>query len=279
MAGIIQKSIGDPLSITLMRGDSAIQKQITPRKEILTVQGEEMERWIIGIQSKYAWIGSVIEGGPADSAGIRSGDLITEVSGKEIRTWQDMTDIFHASPGDTVPVTWLRGDSVMHASVVPKLQKIPVQGSIEEVGLIGVDPKYRMRPVGFFRAFAMGGQSIYYNVKLIANSINMLITGKESPKSLGGPVFIAQIAGESAKLGWEALIGFMAFLSVNLAILNILPIPVLDGGHILYLIIEGIIRRPIPLKVKLFIQQIGILLILGLMIFVLYNDIMRIFGR
>ena len=112
-----------------------------------------------------------------------------------------------------------------------------------------------------------------------ANSISMLVTGKESPRSLGGPVFIAQVAGESARTGFSALIGFMAFLSINLAILNLLPIPALDGGHLVYLIIEGIIRRPIPLKVKMFIQQVGLALILALMLFVIYNDIVRTLGK
>ena len=118
-----------------------------------------------------------------------------------------------------------------------------------------------------------------YFMRLIFVSLKKLILREESIRSLGGPIAIAQMAGESARSGFGAFVGFMAFLSLNLGILNLLPIPVLDGGHMIFLSIEGILRRPLPVKVKLVIQQVGMLLILGLMIFVVYNDISRIFQK
>ena len=105
----------------------------------------------------------------------------------------------------------------------------------------------------------------------------MLITGKESLKSLGGPVVIAKLAGDSARSGITSLLLFMAFLSLNLAIINILPIPALDGGHLLFLGIEGIIRRPLPIKIRLIVQQVGMAILLALMIIVVFNDVRNIF--
>jgi regulator of sigma E protease len=103
-----------------------------------------------------------------------------------------------------------------------------------------------------------------------------LVTGKESIKSLAGPVFIAKMAGESAKSGIGVLLEFMALLSLNLGILNLLPFPVLDGGHILTLLIEAVIRRELPIKAKMFVQQLGMILLIGLMLVAVYNDVLRI---
>jgi regulator of sigma E protease len=279
MADVIHKSAGKPVVLAWVRDGSRMQETVTPRLETVTEDGRSWEVGLIGITSKYVEIGQTSEGEPADLAGLKPGDMIMAVDGKEIVSWAMMTDIIHNSPGDTLIVTWMRQDSVMEAPLVPKLQKIASQGSIVEVGLTGIVPPYRLQTVGPVQAVSIGTVTMYYQVKLITNSISMLVTGKESPRSLGGPVFIAQVAGESARTGFSALIGFMAFLSINLAILNLLPIPALDGGHLVYLVIEGIIRRPIPLKVKMIIQQVGLALILALMLFVIYNDIVRTLGK
>ena len=108
-------------------------------------------------------------------------------------------------------------------------------------------------------------------------SLKMLITGEESIRNLGGPILIAQLAGQSAKSGIGNLFGFIAIISVNIALLNILPIPALDGGHFVVIIIEAIIRKPLSIKAKMRIQQVGLAIILTLTILVFYNDIMRLF--
>jgi len=105
----------------------------------------------------------------------------------------------------------------------------------------------------------------------------MLVTGEESLKNIGGPIFIAQLAGESAKSGLASLLGLMAIISVNLAFINILPIPAFDGGHLIVIITESLMRRPLSIKAKLRIQQVGLVIILMLMVIVIFNDVSRLF--
>ena len=114
---------------------------------------------------------------------------------------------------------------------------------------------------------------------MLVLSIRMLVSGQASIKELGGPIFIAQLAGETAKLGWIPFLSLMALISCNLAFINVLPIPGLDGGHIFITLIEGIIRRPLTMKMRLAIQQVGMVLLLMLMITVIVNDVGRLFGN
>ena len=114
---------------------------------------------------------------------------------------------------------------------------------------------------------------------MLVLSIQMLVSGQASIKELGGPIFIAQLAGETAKLGWIPFLSLMALISCNLAFINVLPIPGLDGGHIFITLIEGIIRRPLTMKMRLAIQQVGMVLLLMLMITVIVNDVGRLFGN
>jgi regulator of sigma E protease len=234
--------------------------------------------WIQGIADvKGPWIGEVIEGKPAALAGLKSKDRIFEVNGESIRTWDRLTEIVHSSSGKPLHFKWTRGDTVHSASITPVKDKIIDHGDIREVGLIGILPDYEIKKIGFFQAIRHGGTNFYYLSKLVVVSVCRLITGKESVKSLAGPVFIAKLAGDSAKSGIWVLFEFMALLSLNLGILNLLPFPVLDGGHLLMLSIEGIVGREIPIKVKMIIQQAGMALLIGLMILAVYNDFLRIF--
>lgn len=237
--------------------------------------------WYHGIEemSPDPVVGEVIEGKPADQAGLQSGDRIIRIGGKNVETWEDMAEIIHHAPEEPITIEWFRDGTRFSAEVIPQKEKIIGRGDIEEVSLIGIGPVFTVRRSGFFEALFYGGRSTYYLGRLVLVSFWKLITGEESIRTLAGPVFIAKIAGESAKSGFGTLIGFLALLSVNLGILNLFPIPVLDGGHLVFLCIEGLIRREIPVKVKMIVQQIGMFLILGLMIFVIYNDIVRIFQR
>jgi len=225
-----------------------------------------------------AFVGTVVPDRPAAQAGIKPGDEILSINDQDVSTWDDVTAIIHGAAGKAVRITWTgSGDSAVTAVVTPRNEKMQnPDGSFTEVGIIGINPQFNMRRVGLGTAVSVGTENLYGITRLIVVSIGRLVSGRESIKSLGGPVIIAKMAGESAKSGIGTLIGFMAFLSLNLGLLNLLPLPVLDGGHILFLIIEGIIRREIPVKVKLAIQQVGMILILGLTLFVIYNDIIRV---
>lgn len=224
-------------------------------------------------------VGSLMEGRPAEEAGMLPGDRIISVDGKEVASWEDMTEIIHGAPGRPLTVSWMRNDTVFSAELTPVLEKIVDGGDVREVGLIGIAPKFEVRPVGLGRAILGGGVTAYGITRLVIVSLIRLIRGRESVRSLAGPLGISRMAGESARSGWGTLIGFMALLSLNLGILNLLPIPVLDGGHLMFLSVEGIIRRPIPLKLKLIIQQVGMFLIFGLMLFAIYNDVIRMINK
>jgi regulator of sigma E protease len=224
-------------------------------------------------------VGRVLPGTPAEEAGLIAGDMIVSVGDEPVETWEDMTTIIHRAPGKLLTVTWMRNDSLYQASITPRREKYDPMGDDREVGRIGVGPVFEIQPIALGTALLIGGETVIDFTGMIFVSLKKLILREESIRSLGGPVFIAQLAGETARSGFGAFVGFMAFLSLNLGILNLLPIPVLDGGHMVFLGVEGIIRRPIPLKLKLAIQQVGMVLILGLMLFVVYNDILRIFQK
>ncbi len=224
-------------------------------------------------------IETVLEGQPAQGAGIRPGDLITAVGDESIETWDELVSIIHASPEKPLEISWKRGDSLFTKVVIPVREKVVVRGDIREVGLVGMGAKSVTRKATVPEGIANGAVTVYNMTKLVLNSLWRLITGKESVRSLAGPIFIAKMAGESARSGLSALLGFMAFLSLNLGILNLLPIPALDGGHLGYLAVEGIIRKPLPIKLKLVIQQVGMVLLLGLMVYVIYSDILRLFQK
>jgi len=239
--------------------------------------------FITGVPDQYSSepiVGEVIEGRPAAKAGLQSGDKIVSIDDTNIESWNQLTDIVYASSGKELLFTYVRNDSTHSVHITPVEEKVLVneQGDIKTVGLIGIGRKVTMRSIGFFEGIGVGVHNAFMITKLFGISIYKLITGQQSIKTLGGPIAISKMAGESARGGLLTFFQFMALLSLNLGILNLLPIPVLDGGHLVYLIIEGIIGKEIPAKVKLVIQQIGMVLILALMIFVIYNDLFRIFS-
>ncbi|MCL5019370.1 MAG: RIP metalloprotease RseP [Patescibacteria group bacterium] len=235
---------------------------------------------ILGVSdpSPESRIGQLTPDFPAAQAGMKQGDLVVEVNGQKTETWEQLTNIIHNLPEQTITVTWLREGISHTAEIRTNKRKIPVRGEIQEVGLIGIEPVMMHRAAGIGEAIWSGFSNIYYITKLIVASIKLLVTGEESLKSLGGPIMIAKMAGDSARSGIWALLSFMALISLNLGLLNLLPIPVLDGGHLVFIGIESIIRRPLPIKAKLIIQQVGMALILLLTLFVIYNDVVKLFN-
>jgi len=228
---------------------------------------------------KYPVVAEVVQGKPAHAAGIHPGDRIVSVNGEKIDTWKRLTEIVYASPGKSVRLEWSRHDTLFLKDLVPVKEKILFKGDIKEVGLIGIAPKVETRRATFFEAVNGSTMNMYYFTRLVFVSLGKLVTGQESVRSLAGPVFIAKMAGDSARSGASVLFGFMALISLNLGILNLFPFPVLDGGHVLVIGIESLIRREISIKTKMVIQQVGMVILIGLMLFATYNDILRIFHK
>lgn len=218
-----------------------------------------------------ATVGELIEGKPAQAIGLQPGDVITKVDGKAIETWEDLTAIIHKRPNEELTIEWTRNGEHLNAIVVPELQET------NKIGLIGIGPQIVKREVGLFEALSYGTAESYKFLKMTAGALGMIITGEESFRdSVGGPVIIAKLAGKSAEHGFQSLLMFTAFISLNLGFFNLLPFPVLDGGHLVILGIEGVMRKPLPTKAKIIVQKIGMAFLLALMVFILINDFTRL---
>jgi len=254
-------SASEPIHVTFERGQQELST--TFHASLL----DSMEQTLPPV------VGSLQEDFPAIKAGMQVGDRIVAIDSDTVKTWSDMTDLIHSKPEQTLRITWERDGQLMAAEMTT--QKQVMQG--KTIGLIGV--AFPTKEVDISLAYALGHGARYswQITKLIGYSIQMIITGEQKFKeAFAGPIMIAKLAKDSAREGESNFIAFIAFLSLNLGLLNLLPIPVLDGGHIVFLAIEAIIRKPISPKAKMVIQQVGMALLLAFMLFVIVNDIRRI---
>ncbi len=223
-------------------------------------------------------VGTVRDESPAFAAGIKEGDLITAIDGAPVSSWEDMTEIIGASNGKTLEIRVRRNSSDQIFRITPEL--IPsknifgedIQRFIIGISASGDTDAKDLNPL---QAFAESLIQTYRISELMVVIIGKLVTGDISTDTIGGPIMIAKMAGDQAKSGIGNLIFFIALISVNLAIINLLPIPILDGGHLLFFFIEAIKGHPVSLKVREVAQQIGLFIILLLVILVFYNDIFR----
>jgi len=228
------------------------------------------------IYTEKTEVGLVEEGGPAEKAGIMPGDEIISVNGKVVTDFQEMAEIIYTHVEEPVVVEWIRdGEKFKKEIVTQKEKTINLKGETEYIGRIGIGPTYSEIKLGFFEAFWEGLLFAFYILWITIKFVGSLILGQVSLKLVGGPIFIAQTAGETAKMGFSNLLTFMGVLSVNLALVNILPIPILDGGHLVFLLIEKIKGSPLSIKQRAFMQQIGMVFLLALILLVTYNDLVR----
>lgn len=238
--------------------------------------------YVIAVGTGYsvhtARVGGIVDGMPAAASGIKAGDIIEKIDTSTISNFQDIALAVQKAPQGPVPVTVRRGTERLSFSLVPveKEQK-DIFGSPVRMRVIGVErsdevTKHRVGPV---EAVSVAAGQTYELTKLTFVMLGKLVQGAISPKNIGGPVLIFKVAGERAKKGFGDFLFFMALISVNLAVLNILPIPILDGGHILINLIEIVIRRRIPQRVVDISQRVGLVLLVLLMVFAFYNDIDR----
>lgn len=234
---------------------------------------------------KAAWpprMGYVAPGRPADAAGLRSGDLIVAALGDSLRYWDDLVRIIERHAGDSVTLVVARRDSLFTAHVIPSAERDTAFGTAgaRTVGKIGVGPLIVPRHVRYGAAAAVreATQRTLADAGVVVFAIKGLILGRVSPRELGGPIFIGQMSGQMAQIGLEPFLAFIALFSVNLAILNLLPIPVLDGGRLVFLLAEGLRGRPLSRAVRMRLSQVGVALLLAIMVLALTNDLLRIFG-
>lgn len=215
-------------------------------------------------------VGKIFPDQPAAEIGLQSGDVITKVNSQAVKEWEDLTAIIHNSPDVEVELQWQRDGETFTEKVTPKLHKEA------NIGLIGIAAKQKYREAGLVESFERGVDTAAFLLGQIAHALKMILTGEQPfREAIGGPIAIADMAGQSARDGWESYLFFMAFISINLGFFNLLPFPVLDGGHLVLLLIEGVMRKPVPVKAILIIQKIGMVFLLALMIFIIFNDIAK----
>ena len=225
-------------------------------------------------------IGETRPGSPAFEAGLKKGDLITAINGKAITSWDEMAEIINASNGEPIQLSFLREDSTQDLWITPEQTAAKnIFGENIQRFIIGITASRGSysKDLNLFQAFSESLVQSYRVTELMVVIIAKLLKGDISTDTLGGPIMIAQMAGDSAKAGVGSLISFIALISINLAIINLLPIPVLDGGHLLFFLVEAAKGSPVSVKVREIAQQVGLFLLILLMILVFYNDITRIF--
>jgi len=221
-------------------------------------------------------VGDVMEDYPASLAGIQKDDQIIAIENFEINSIQDMQNALKGKIDQPITVTYIRESETFNKVVRPKSHIDPQSGDTKAI--LGISQAVEIVPASVYESIQTGYERTVFGFSLVTLSIKMLASGEASLKELGGPLMIGGLAAETAKQGWSPYLSLMALISCNLAFLNILPIPGLDGGHIFITTIEGIIRRPLSLKLRMAIQQFGMVLLLMLMATVMINDIGRLFG-
>ena len=227
---------------------------------------------------KGAIIGEVVSGNSADKAGLKSGDEIISINNQSINKWIDLQTVLRPIPNTPIDVNIIRDGKELNFSFTTSSNFIPNENGIDTIGVIGIVPVTIYQPITLTESLNYGLNGTLNSFGMIMLTFKMLGNGSASISDLGGPIMIGKIAGEAAETGWMPLFTLMALISVNLAFLNILPIPGLDGGQIFIILIEAIIRKPLSLKARLAVQQLGMVFLLMIMVTVMFNDISRLFN-
>jgi len=225
-------------------------------------------------------VGKVQEGTPAQRAGLQARDLIVAIDERPVKSWDEMSAMITGSGGEPLTLTVRRKEALVSVRVTPELKTAKnLFGEDIDRYVIGIAASGDafVRKLNPFQALTESVVQTYKITALTIVSIIKLVQGTLSTKTLGGPLMIAEMAGQQARAGAGNLVFFIALLSINLAILNFLPIPVLDGGHLLFFFIEALIGRPVNTRMREIAQQVGIFVLILLMVYVFYNDITRMF--
>lgn len=232
----------------------------------------------VGYLQTLPVVGEFMPDSAAQQAGLQVGDRFIEIEGRTTRTFGDIQSVVRLHPGIPVEAKIQRGEEILDITITPKVHEIKdVLGETVRIGLIGVSSKdvvYEKLP--FDQAFIQSFRSTYQICADTLRAMKQMVTGQRGLEELGGPIRIAQYSGESARQGWQTMLWFMAMLSINLGLINLFPIPMLDGGHLAFYLLEAVRGRPMAVKIQEYSLRFGFALLVTLMVFVTVNDIMRL---
>ena len=252
----------------------------------LPVHPDAVEERALAAQAIGSWrpptIGTVNPGGPASRAGLKPHDLILSVDGIPIPQWWDLMAAIKGRAGDTVAVAVARGADTLTVMVTPLPEVVSgPDGAEQTIGRIGVGNSGQVvyEPLTFVEAIGAGFDATVNASTTVVRTVRGMLTGRVAGRNIGGPIAIGQMAQASAEAGLGVFFGFLGVISINLAVLNLLPIPILDGGQFLFLLAEGILRRPLSLKLRERLTLVGLVLVMALMVFAFWNDLSRIFAN
>lgn len=224
-------------------------------------------------------VGEVEGGSPAYHAGLRPGDRFVEAAGRPVADWSEVMAAIVPSAGRPLALVVERDGARVPLQVVPaRVTDRAAVGSLREIGRLGVTnqpPELERRRVGVFESVKIGFDDTVFATRYLLRTLKQLVTGELSARNMGGLLTIGQASGESARLGLEYFLSFLALFSVNLAVLNLLPIPILDGGHLVFLAAEAVRGRPLSINTRIRLSQVGLVIVVGLMLWANGNDVVR----
>ena len=239
----------------------------------------------LGVISATVLVGQVVEGMPAEAAGLEPGDLILEVDGRSVGSFLNFADTVRTSGGRALNIMYARDGQVTSVDVKPVVRQVDgpfeIDGMEEDIYQVGIAHAMATLPgtmgldrernplVSFPRAVSMTAE----NVGLLLRGLGKLLTGEVGANQLRGPITIAQVARKSLDMGWQAYLAMMIFISINLALVNLLPIPILDGGQLMIYVIEGVKRSPLSVQTREWVYQFGFIIIVMMMGLAFWNDL------
>jgi regulator of sigma E protease len=225
-------------------------------------------------------VGAVEPGSPAEQAGLQKGDRIVSLNGRAVTEWEQLSKGIKESGGQPLALEIRRQEQEKTITVQPlKKEGRNIFGERRDEWMIGIGSQVSVEKGNPGLAVAKAVQQTYDYSKLTLVALYKMVIGEVSPRNIGGPILIAQMAGQQAQEGIGSFLAFLAVLSINLGVLNLLPVPVLDGGHLLFFLVEAVIRKPVAAKHREMAQQVGIFLLMLLMVYAFYNDIARFFEK
>lgn len=281
LLNIVHEAPGKKMEFVIEKDIHTVQTvTITPLEgDITNLFGEKEKVGLIGVTPLLRTISYVEQGSAADQAGFQVGDDIFSIDGTEIRGWQTLKTAAIDKPGQELTVHILRNGRELDLKLTPEPKTVKdSKGKEIQIGLLGLQVQGDMvlEQYSFLGAVQRAFQETWRLTYLIAVSIKKLIFGSLSADTLGGPILIFQVYGQQAEQGLSELVRLTALLSINLGLLNLLPIPILDGGHIFFFLIEILKGKPVSERSRERASQVGLFMLLSLMVFAFYNDIMRV---